>query len=993
MPSSSDTSPIDTPSRPSSLYLDCPSQQSSAHDEKQQLQIQQHHKLRTSPICSPHRSSEGNYNRSSSNGSQHSNTHQRRIRPIDSELPQQQSSSSRVAAAPDSPSYTRISPSSRLAYTSLFLLFVAFAITHAVFHGFESMHDARHADLNNVAQDVTVEDEVVPPLNNGVKYDNRSTNEKREGGASVSNTESTEPTATVLSRISQLSYLISNLGAGDVVECYVVTRMAPLTNVVSSVPLGNANADSPGNNRNLEADNDGNDSKQQEVISATASNQPAAPILIRKSGLAFRYRPRVASALSNNNSPDAPPNAPKYFEITLEYGPQRTGKSKSFESLPMLHVDTDAGEQTNKYISWENEGRVYHSTHISNEWTEAYYMAPITGVVLEKILQRAVDYPRKRPRYQPFEVISMPSRNLIVRSSGSDDFVWEMFRDLADLYVEIDPILIPPRGTVQFYVADAVSSQSTKEDEMPPSTSRREPNPNVQRVKGGSHEGHASKFYERFYACATAIKTGDYSLYSPPVTDEPTSAPSEYTTAFPSQAPTELKVDVATTKSDNIPNHRTKNSTLNASVIEDNEGINHVENLSNNATLVVDGDNETHRVLEDSNGDVTKVDAQSFEINNSNSTLDELNNSTLESDEEKDAEQLQQAAVEAAEAAAEMASKNSSLADSAAAASQAAEAAKKAADATTAARNKVAAEGIISGDGALATSILSTCFSDPKYGILQTNKVKKTRADEDDTEKRDEMIVNDESGNGEESDEEVELRESVFAYIYLDGETFFRLNLTSPFWGTANYLQTVPQPNLKPEGWGDSVDWTIFMFILVGALFGFLVMCHQGGCLSVDKRLQFRWFFRPTDHDNVDWDDGLYSSEAEKDALRHGGGFAHTIGIDAIPTSMGGKLYLDRSLDSAGSGSSTTDEGSTAMLLEMAHRRAASTGLAPGKGDTLPSSLRVRRDNPDQVQRPTLATTSKPAMPRQSPAASPRNDDDAGDGFIRNINGIALPLT
>ena len=171
MPSSSDTSPIDTPSRPSSLYLDCPSQQSSAHDEKQQLQIQQHHKLRTSPICSPHRSSEGNYNRSSSNGSQHSNTHQRRIRPIDSELPQQQLSSSRVAAAPDSPSYTRISPSSRLAYTSLFLLFVAFAITHAVFQGFESMHDARHADLNNVAQDVTVEDEVVPPLNNGVKYD------------------------------------------------------------------------------------------------------------------------------------------------------------------------------------------------------------------------------------------------------------------------------------------------------------------------------------------------------------------------------------------------------------------------------------------------------------------------------------------------------------------------------------------------------------------------------------------------------------------------------------------------------------------------------------------------------------------------------------------------------------------------------------------------------------------------------------------------------
>lgn len=688
--SSSDTSPTDTSSRPSSLYLDCPSQHSSAHDEQQQqlhTQIQQHHKLRTSPKCSPHRSSEDNYNRSSSNGSQHSNTHQRRIRTVDSTLHQQQSSPSRVvaASAPDSPSYTSIGPSSRLAYTSLFLLFVAFAIVNAVFQGFESMHDARHAKYNNVPQDLVkgvasaIEEDEGPLLNNGVKYDNRSTNEKREGGVAVSNAESTEPTATVLSRISQLSYLISNLGAGDVVECYVVTRMAPLTNVVSSVPLGNTNAGSPGNNRKLEADDDGNDSKQQEVISASTSNQPTGPILIRKSGLAFRYRPRVASALSNSNSPDAPPNAPKYFEITLEYGPQRSGKSKLFESLPMLHVDTDAGEQANKYISWENEGRVYHSTHISSEWTEAYYMAPITGVVLEKILQRAIDYPRKRPRYQPFEVVSMPSRNLIVRSSGSDDFVWEMFRDLADLYVEIDPILIPPRGTVQFYVADTDSSQSTTKDELPQSTSKREPNPNVQRVKGGLHGAHASKFYEKFYACATAIKTGDYSLYLPPVTDEPTSAPSEYETTFPSQAPTELKVEAVATESEssagilnegNILSHPIKESTFNASVIEDNDGINRVEDGSN-VTLVVDSDNKTQylnntsylrtRVLDDSNGDDIEVDVQPFEIDDANSTLDELNNSTVESDEEEDAEQLQQAAVEAAEAAAEMASKNSSL--------------------------------------------------------------------------------------------------------------------------------------------------------------------------------------------------------------------------------------------------------------------------------------------------------------------------------------------
>ena len=65
-----------------------------------------------------------------------------------------------------------------------------------------------------------------------------------------------------------------------------------------------------------------------------------------------------------------------------------------------------------------------------------------------------MEYSFRRPQYQPFEVVSIPSGNLILRSSGSDDFVWDMVRDLTDLYVDIDPILVPSRGKVQFYVAD-----------------------------------------------------------------------------------------------------------------------------------------------------------------------------------------------------------------------------------------------------------------------------------------------------------------------------------------------------------------------------------------------------------------------------------------------------------------------------------------------------------------------------------------------------------
>ena len=679
--SSSDMSTVDLSSS-SSLHLNHP---------QEAIEIRRHHKLRSSPKCSPLRPHDDDY--TTSREPRHC---KRRVYEASTSsyegLPHHDHQLS-----PESQSWITIHSSSRL-YTYIFLLFAAFALVHAIFSGFENRHDARQSYMDNnhsssvdklQASTIVSEQDEAVLLNNRMKYDNRSTNERNYN----ENRATSEPTATVLSRTSQLSYLISNLGAGDVVECYVVTRMAQLSSVVSTVPLGNRNLDSTDGNTN---------SQQQESIpaastSTTSSNPAPAPILIRKSGLAFRYRPRVASAPNTNSQTPQTPNTPKYFELTLEYGPQRTGVTKSYESLPTLHVDTES-ESTSKYVSWQNEGRVYHTTSISSEWTEAYYMAPITGVVLEKILQRAVDYTQKRPRYQPFEVVSVPSGNMIVRSSGSDDFVWEMFRDLADLYVEIDPILVPPRGRLQFYVADV--EQHNVEGESQSKTSGREPNPNVQRVKGGIEVGRAALFYERFYNCANAIKTGDYSLYLPPVTAEPTAAPSVHMTALPSSAPTDHGTDFS------------KEETLNTTTVEndvDDDILNNLETSSTegksavhvvkfNETVVADGDaltentahaegddksfvnatNATQIITNDTDSNRTRfmatedeiiaspeLHSQPNEIENSNSTLDELNNSTLEAEEDEGdvaeaAEKLQQAAVEAAQAAVEAASKNSS---------------------------------------------------------------------------------------------------------------------------------------------------------------------------------------------------------------------------------------------------------------------------------------------------------------------------------------------
>ena len=49
------------------------------------------------------------------------------------------------------------------------------------------------------------------------------------------------------------------------------------------------------------------------------------------------------------------------FELTLEYGPQRTGLDMDSETVPMIQIHPYIEEQEgtmSKYVTWENEGKV-----------------------------------------------------------------------------------------------------------------------------------------------------------------------------------------------------------------------------------------------------------------------------------------------------------------------------------------------------------------------------------------------------------------------------------------------------------------------------------------------------------------------------------------------------------------------------------------------------------------------------------------------------------
>mmetsp|Transcript_520 Transcript_520/g.956 ORF Transcript_520/g.956 Transcript_520/m.956 type:complete len:210 (-) Transcript_520:921-1550(-) len=182
------------------------------------------------------------------------------------------------------------------------------------------------------------------------------------------------------------------------------------------------------------------------------------------------------------------------------------------------------------------------------------------------------------------------------------------------------------------------------------------------------------------------------------------------------------------------------------------------------------------------------------------------------------------------------------------------------------------------------------------------------------------------------------------------------------------------------------------MLILAGTLFGFLVMLHQVG-IVIDKRLRFRHIFHPTKNED-DWE---FTMEGEEPPLRsqHGGGFLHSelrMTVESIPTSMGGEGASSPSPayhDQPDSKSLVETNGSNGGLdLEMAERGRPNNhhngrNLTPprtaksiprkarfgdgGKSGQLPDSLRIKRDTPDLVERPSLKSKSKIALPQQSP--------------------------
>lgn len=374
-----------------------------------------------------------------------------------------------------------------------------------------------------------------------------------------------------------VAQLASGFDASDVIELYLLQRQSYLHGTVTDRKKKKkketeknqtqSSPEPPRRKRQRKLDHSRQDQEQLNnnngpplPPSQSSSLPPGIPI--QKVALGLRYRRRKVG--TNNRNP--PSFAQDSVELTLEYGPRRAGGHLLGESIPKIvslattqennpdsnkkdsniHDDDDDTINTqqkdaDRFVSWENEARVYYTLRISpsstttqmahvdpsdiggdnvppsttkssatasTAYTTAHYLATMTGAVLQDLLQTAVTYPTigSRRRYQPFSVYRRsgdtstttindnPHDRLVVHSSNDVDFLEHLWKHLAYVGVELEPVLLPQMWHVRLY-ADSIARVDVEQHSSSVATYS------------------IPDFYAKLYQCVNAIVTADYSFY------------------------------------------------------------------------------------------------------------------------------------------------------------------------------------------------------------------------------------------------------------------------------------------------------------------------------------------------------------------------------------------------------------------------------------------------------------------------------------------------
>ncbi|KAL3944656.1 MAG: hypothetical protein SGBAC_001264 [Bacillariaceae sp.] len=715
----------------------------------------------------------------------------------------------------------------------------------------------------------------------------------------------------VLTR-SLIPTITQGLDASDVLECYTLLRSVPLHGMANST------------------------------------------LHIQKPALGFRYRPLGGTGTAMQNKP---------VEITLEYGPQRVGTALDRDATPLAQVQDGSA-----ILTWDNEARVYYTTKIVSErYMSSYYMASMTGTVLEKMLAKAVEFADQRRKYQPFSVYS-PENDKLLKSSSSQDFTNFIWKELAYLGVEIEPILPPPMYEPRLWAKS------------------------VNKIIPEGKVGYdAAMFYSQLYQCLTSIASNDYTPYIPTAQPSMSEGPSIMPSTIPTLSPS------GSGQPSMLPSTSNQPSISPSVTVEEGTGgkpLNPHKNSTNshqtkdaaqtppvNTTDGGEGDVKSNVDQEDTHADEDgdEIDADGDEDENDGGDLNSGGNHTrrrrmevedidpntdredpenddfevMDEDEELDLEPSTQPSTSVAPSSFPSLLPTVALLniDDKAAADAVKKAKSAMHDAENAMVNQAAMDGLLSGDGdSMALVITSSCLMDPQYGIASIG----------------------EDGNLTSQ-----------AYLYRDGSLYWQLDLVHPFFTVEKVNRPLPKPSdlSNDSQGGDLVDWTLALLVMAAVLVGILMIVQQMNIKLLHRYYYLqRWFFNPTEHDYEG--DMLVPDSTE-------------LGEDGVPVAMGGRrtrtFATTRYRDSPASkshsindhdsfdfsGSHEDDDMAAASTGDVEMRDLSSVPtsllrtksgescdvLSRGSDEDDDFASRILSKNPDLVDLPSLSSKSKVATP------------------------------
>lgn len=629
-------------------------------------------------------------------------------------------------------------------------------------------------------------------------------------------------------------------------------------------------------------------------------------IEVTKAALGLRYRPSQqqqqqdaatasASAMGNNNN--------KPLELTLEYGAARAGADLNHESLPRVVVDdndNNQGEATS--VSWDNEAKIYYTERIHpGVYTTANYLASLSGTVLEKFLQSAVDWmegttssvshgSRRHRRYQPLGVaLALESsatddtgnnnrkaddennekidtqttpqqrqQQILLRSSSDVDFLQQLYRVLADLGVQLQPVILPVQTHIRLHAAADIADGSGSGGSAKKKAA-------IQKVAVGVDvPPHVpAAFYQQLYDCVQSIARANYT--------------------------TTASTTTATAGSNNNNNSNTTTSNNDEDrpprrlLPPDPEGDVETKTASPTTTAVETSTIAPSTTSSSSMGsggvdDGDEGDESTEDAPNDDDSSTTTGTAPTDDDDTTVPDHTAQAAEAAAHAqeAASAANEADNSHDAQAAAQKAATAAQEAASVTAQQAAHMAQQALQSGDaGQVAQTIGRLCFAPPPPPPQQQPTG---------------------GGNTSLPAPNAATNNNVTAYIYWDGAFYYRVDLVPPYISIVTEPQVMPHPPVAGISREDFVDWAIFALMALIAAAGFVLLLQQICGLRIVPQLYRyqRWFFQPRhcSLDDDDEEDTYYNKGGGGGGATHqnrGGGKPFSFGADAIPLSMGGR--------------------------------------------------------------------------------------------------------